>query len=312
MAAVYCWRFFPGGGIFNRKFVLKVKAAEIPAVTNLGITASADGISAQCEFSGYRTGTDYTIQLYLHEMSENGARNEISCKDVEPESSGTGIAVTEGVQVNSGVYMATTVTKMRNGGEPAFYAYKDSLMYDVVKGEGGYVITEHQNADDGSNNNPGSGGKRRSDQSDYGRGVSGCRHEELVFEITQPATVEEDALQEGRCSACGETLSYAVIPNSAYAAFLQETVQKIQRAVKPEVVITTRRWVSFNRAVFEAMAERPDVAVTVNYQYDGTLYEVTIPAGSDVSNLVDENGFCGFRCLDQVFEGKELTEPNKK
>ena len=40
----------------------------------------------------------------------------------------------------------------------------------------------------------------------------------------------------------------------------------------------------------------------------GQKYEVTIPAGSDIVSLLDENGYVGFRYLDAVFGGKEITE----
>lgn len=50
------------------------------------------------------------------------------------------------------------------------------------------------------------------------------------------------------------------------------------------------------------MAER-----TIKYRYEGKRYTVTIPAGSDVFSLIDENGYCGFRTLDSQFGGSELT-----
>ena len=34
---------------------------------------------------------------------------------------------------------------------------------------------------------------------------------------------------------------------------------------------------------------------------------VTIPAGYEVTTLIDENGYCGFRHLDQIFDGNEVT-----
>ena len=75
-----------------------------------------------------------------------------------------------------------------------------------------------------------------------------------------------------------------------------------------KVVIDTEDWYCFNKTLAEKIADRKDVAVTINYKYQGKKYEVTIPAGSDVVSLLDENGFVGFRYLDAVFGGREITE----
>ena len=87
---------------------------------------------------------------------------------------------------------------------------------------------------------------------------------------------------------------------SAYAAFLKETADAILNAKQSEVVINTKLWTSFNKTVFEAMKSRPDVAVTVNYTFEGNPYVLTIPAGTNVDLLMDENGFGGFRYIENV------------
>ena len=61
---------------------------------------------------------------------------------------------------------------------------------------------------------------------------------------------------------------------------------------------------SFDRTVFEAIKSRPDVAVTVNYSYEGQKYVLQIPAGVNVDTLMDENGFGGFRYIDKVLNTK--------
>ena len=75
-----------------------------------------------------------------------------------------------------------------------------------------------------------------------------------------------------------------------------------------KVIIDTKDWHCFNKTLAEKIADRKDVSVTINYKYQGKKYEVTIPAGSDIVSLLDENGFVGFRYLDAVFGGKEITE----
>lgn len=135
-----------------------------------------------------------------------------------------------------------------------------------------------------------------------------CSHSTVHYRIVNRANPNQDAVLAGECNNCGEVLSYSFVPNSAYAAFLEEAAGAIQNAQTGEVVIETERWISFNQSVFDAMAMRPEVSVTVRYRYGESRYEVTIPAGAEVSGLADENGFCGFRHLDQVFGGKEIVE----
>ncbi|MGN0376773.1 MAG: hypothetical protein ACI4ED_03980 [Suilimivivens sp.] len=55
-----------------------------------------------------------------------------------------------------------------------------------------------------------------------------------------------------------------------------------------------------------ALAEKPDLNLTINYTYQHKKYTVTIPAGTDVMALLNEEGYCGFRYLDQQFGGKEI------
>ncbi|MCI9109215.1 MAG: hypothetical protein HFI01_00665 [Lachnospiraceae bacterium] len=71
-----------------------------------------------------------------------------------------------------------------------------------------------------------------------------------------------------------------------------------------EVVVNTKIWTSFNKAVFEAMKARPDVKVTVNYVFEGNPYVLSIPAKANVDSFMDENGFGGFRYIEKVLSGK--------
>lgn len=58
----------------------------------------------------------------------------------------------------------------------------------------------------------------------------------------------------------------------------------------------------------DALLLRPDVTLVTNYRYNHVDYTVTIPAGFEADTLVDENGYCGFRYLDQLFSGNELNK----
>lgn len=114
------------------------------------------------------------------------------------------------------------------------------------------------------------------------------------------ATATNDAVSAQQCIKCGAINRYEMIPNSAYASFLEETANTILNAKQEEVVINTQIWTSFNRTVFHAIQSRPDVSVNVNYFYKGKQYALRIPAGVDVSLLMDANGYGGFRYIDQV------------
>ncbi|SCY48860.1 hypothetical protein SAMN02910292_01808 [Lachnospiraceae bacterium XBB2008] len=118
------------------------------------------------------------------------------------------------------------------------------------------------------------------------------------------ATEDENGECEYRCRICGNVL-YRV-PTNAMGVFAQNTINKIVKARQGEtVVIDTSRWYSFPKSVFDALAARPDLTLTVNYLsegYKGDPMSFTIPAGTDVSTLPDANGFAGFTYLGGLFE----------
>ena len=54
----------------------------------------------------------------------------------------------------------------------------------------------------------------------------------------------------------------------------------------------------------DALRERPDVTLKVNYLsdgYKGDPMTFTIPAGTDTGALPDENGYAGFKFLGGIF-----------
>lgn len=149
----------------------------------------------------------------------------------------------------------------------------------------------------------GNGGTEKPDDGlesqESGSSKAACNHVGEIV-IVSNATAASDAVAAYQCVKCGTVYKYEAVANSAYAAFLKETADAISNTKEKEVVINTRLWTSFNKTVFEAMKNRPDVAVTVNYWFEGNPYVLTIPAGTDVSLLMDENGFGGFRYIESV------------
>ncbi|SCX89685.1 hypothetical protein SAMN02910292_00405 [Lachnospiraceae bacterium XBB2008] len=117
------------------------------------------------------------------------------------------------------------------------------------------------------------------------------------------ATEDEDGEYAYVCRTCGD-VRYRV-PIGAYATFNINTQNKIRNAAKDATVeISTTRWISFHRMVMDALRERPDVTLKVNYLsdgYKGDPMTFTIPAGTDTGALPDENGYAGFKFLGGIF-----------
>jgi len=113
------------------------------------------------------------------------------------------------------------------------------------------------------------------------------------------ATESQDGELRYQCTECYDIL--VRVPLSAYYVFNANTVDKINKAKQGETVkITTDRWISFHKMVFDALAARPDVSLEVSFldgEYKGNRVSFTIPAGADNSDLFTENNFAGFRYL---------------
>lgn len=290
------------GGFLSPAETAEALAAGEPSIVDLRVTASGDGVSAECEFTGYDSDSGYSMELYLNVVNPDQSVGTVSGRDMPPAAAdgGAGTISTEGCHVESGVYKVTLALQRDDGINPPVIRFRNSALYDVTRQEDGYVISLHKepaqdSEDESRNEKPGS--------HDYG-----CSHSGITYDVVREADAEHDALLAGQCGVCGGILSYSDVPNTAYAAFLRNAAETIQNAQPGEVTITTRLWVSFDRKVLETIARRPDVSVTVNYRYKGEDYSVTVPAGADVSGLADENGFCGFRYLDGIFGGIEIKK----
>ena len=86
--------------------------------------------------------------------------------------------------------------------------------------------------------------------------------------------------------------------NSAYVQFLRESADKITKAsANATVKIEAKNWSSFQRTVIDALSKRPDVTLVVNYTEAGIRHQITIPAGTDFAEFIDENGYTGFGFL---------------
>ena len=128
-----------------------------------------------------------------------------------------------------------------------------------------------------------------------------------------PATATEDAVYAYKCSKCGHIDAYMNGANSAYMQFNRDAAQKIKKASQNStVIINTDRWTSFHRTVIDELAKRSDATLIVTYtDTEHHRKAFTIPAGTqDVSQLIDENGYSGFKYLMGKFG--ETAYPIKK
>jgi uncharacterized protein YjdB len=116
---------------------------------------------------------------------------------------------------------------------------------------------------------------------------------------TVAATEDQDGELRYQCKECGHILTR--VPLSAYYVFNANAVEKITKAKQGETVkVTTDRWISFHKMVFDALAARPDVSLEVSFldeEYKGNRVSFTIPAAADTSDLFTEDNFVGFMYL---------------
>ncbi len=101
---------------------------------------------------------------------------------------------------------------------------------------------------------------------------------------------------------------YTVANVVKYAEIQKQTQQKIKNMERGgNCVVELDTYISFNRETFEALSKRPDVSLTVIYKWNRVKYKVTIPAGYNVLDLLNEDGYCGCLYLNAIF-GSQVVE----
>ncbi|MBO4900445.1 MAG: hypothetical protein J5509_09145 [Lachnospiraceae bacterium] len=130
--------------------------------------------------------------------------------------------------------------------------------------------------------------------------VPGPVHEHNYFwQEGKHATEDDNGELEYVCPDCGEVIFR--VPTSAYAVFNSNAQQKILTApANSTVTIDTQRWISFHKDVLIALAYRPDVSLEVNFLsegHKGDQMSFTIPAGTDIVSLLNNEDYCGFLYL---------------
>ena len=93
-------------------------------------------------------------------------------------------------------------------------------------------------------------------------------------------------------------------PGVKYANQLKDMATSLRSTKQNEFVMNTGTWTCFNRTMLEAIESRPDVTVIVNYIYGGKSCVLTIPAGTNVTQYMDANGFAGFLYIEKMLNTK--------
>ncbi len=119
---------------------------------------------------------------------------------------------------------------------------------------------------------------------------------------TRETTEEVDGEWSYKCE-CGD-VKYR-IPESGAFAFIRNAIDNINKTPQGGTVeIKTRRWLVFNKAVADAISDRPDVTIKLSYLeggYKGDGLTTTLPAGTDLHQYLDEKGYVGFLFLKTIF-----------
>ena len=272
----------------------EVKAAEeMIQVSGISVIAQEDGICASCFYRNFDSNV-CTIQLYLEK--QNGTETiPVVYRNLTDTGEEEQKAETEVCREGAGIYRAVLLTRVQ--GETTVVRFRDSGWYEAVDMGDHYEVRPYV---PGSGENTASGKERTGEAPEENIG-SICEHKP-VRELYESATPQRDAVFCESCELCGQVLAYGEIPNTAYVSFLDYAAGIIRKAQPAEqVAVDTDRWISFDKRVLDAIKERADVSILIKYCDQGEEHQILLPAGTDVSVLGDENGFCGFRYLRQIF-----------
>lgn len=62
----------------------------------------------------------------------------------------------------------------------------------------------------------------------------------------------------------------------------------------------------FDKKMLETFAQKGDIDIEVLFTYGGKKLRVVIPAGYDITKLLDEKGYCGYLRLAEILGATEV------
>lgn len=120
--------------------------------------------------------------------------------------------------------------------------------------------------------------------------TSPCSH---TYEWVTLTTPTEDASGEEvyRCTKCGDISEKRELSAFSYQ---EEKFNGFIQNVKANDTLTydCKRWTCFYDYEIKKMAERPDVTYVLKFEYKNKKYELTIPAGTDYSGILNDTAVC--------------------
>ena len=135
----------------------------------------------------------------------------------------------------------------------------------------------------------------------------------MVMTVIKEATENEDGLMALKCDGkkCNliDHSSEIVIPRQSVTA--NKNMQLITNAKAGEpIVLDTKDSYSFNQYVIAELMKRPECPVTWNFTYENKSYTMTVPAGTDWTAALNDNGWAGFKNV-AALNGVSLVENSK-
>lgn len=171
------------------------------------------------------------------------------------------------------------------------------VQYSSMKKSLGYVyyyLVIHEDTSQTPNPNPGKGGNASKTSSSKSVKSEEPVHEHSYSWVTvQEAGVGQDGIEEYRCS-CGAVADRSVIP--ATQAAVSGMMDAIQNApAGGNISFDSGRFYTMSDKIIQKLAERNDVVTEITFEYQGTAYKMTVPAGIDYTAiLADEESFYGY------------------
>lgn len=115
------------------------------------------------------------------------------------------------------------------------------------------------------------------------------------WQILTDPTIDEDGVYAYICS-CGDIKEKQ--PISAAQVFVKDLYGKVKEAPQNgTVTYDAKSWSTISDYLLKKMAERNDVTVTIRFQYQKADYEITFPAGTDYTAVLNDTetmyGFFG-------------------
>lgn len=130
--------------------------------------------------------------------------------------------------------------------------------------------------------------------------ASGDSHQHAYdWKILTDPTIDQDGVYAYMCS-CGDVKEKQ--PITAAQVFVKELYGKVKEAPQNGTVIyDAKSWSTISDYILKKMAERSDAAVTIKFNYQKAAYEITFPAGTDYTPVLNDTetmyGFFGIAKL---------------